>query len=361
MSNILDYITWRGDLPFAAAPFNEVDGLILAQLSMLRWENGLEEGESARIEALFEPMNRQPVSVGFTAENDLRLLDRIAHCPRFGAITLRDYTRAFDEAAGMQFAAVTLCLDDGTAYVSFRGTDSTLVGWKEDCNMAFSTPVPAQEAARAYLEAAARRFSGPLRVGGHSKGGNLAMYASACADEATRERILEVYNNDGPGLSDRMNAPALYARITGRLRSFVPQGSVVGMLLAHPDRYVVVRSNSVSILQHDPYSWQVEGPAFVHLPSLSRDSARFDAAFRKWLGGVDEDDREVLIDTLFGVLAATNAQSFGREFWQGLARNPKSVLGAIQGIDPERRRRVSRMLTDLGAAVVRPGEADRQR
>lgn len=361
MSNLLDYIVWRGDLPFAAAPFNEVDGLILAQLSMLRWENALGPGESARISALLAPMTREPVSVGFTAENDVKLLDRAAHSTRFGEIVLRDYVRAFDEGAEKQFAAVTLCLDDGTAYVSFRGTDSTLVGWKEDCNMAFSKPVPAQEAARETLEAAARALPGALRVGGHSKGGNLAMYAAATADEAVRARVLGVYNNDGPGLSDKMDAPALYARLAGRLHSFVPQGSVVGMLLAHPDEYTVVRSNSVSILQHDPYSWQVEGPAFVRMPGLSRDSARFDAAFRSWLGGVDEDDREVLIDTLFNVLSAANSQTFGREFWQGLARNPKSVLTAIQDVEPEKRRRITRMLADLGAAALRPNEPEPRR
>ena len=353
MSNILDYITWRGDLPFAAAPFNEVDGLILAQLSMLRWENGLAPGASSKVRDLLEPMGRQPVSVGFTAENDMKLLELACRSARFGEIALCDYAHAFDEDAGMQFAAVTLRLDDGTAYVSFRGTDSTLVGWKEDCNMAFSKPVPAQEAARAYLEAAAERYPGGLRVGGHSKGGNLAMYAAACAGEAARDRLIAVYNNDGPGLSDRMNAHDLYRRIAGRLRSFVPQGSIVGMLLQHPDEYTVVRSRSVGILQHDPYSWQVEGPAFVRMPGLSRDSARFDAAFRQWLSGMDEADRGLLIDTLFNVLYATRSQNFGREFWQGLARNPRSVLAAIQDVEPEQRRRVTRMLADLGAAAIR--------
>ena len=323
---------------------------------MLRWENGLAEGETALIRDLFEPMNHQPVSVGFTGENDLKLLHAVTHCERFGGMTLRDYARVFDEGSETQFAAVTLALDDGTAYVSFRGTDSTLVGWKEDCNMAFSRPVPAQEAARAYLEAEANRFPGRLRAGGHSKGGNLAMYAAATVSDATRARILGVYNNDGPGLSDRMNADALYGRIRRLLHSYVPQGSIVGMLLDHPDAFSVVKSNSVSILQHDPYSWQVEGPAFVRMPALSRDSARFDAGFRAWLGRVGEDDRELLIDKLFNVLSATNATHFGREFWQGLARNPGSVISAIQDITADQRRRITKMLTDLGAATLLPGE-----
>ena len=217
--------------------------------------------------------------------------------------------------------------------------------------MAFSKPVPAQEAARKYLRAALARFPGAIRVGGHSKGGNLAMYAAATVDDG--DRVTDIYNNDGPGLSDRMNADALYRRIAGRLRVYVPQGSIVGMLLQHPDEYTVVKSTSVSILQHDPYSWQVEGPAFVRMPGLSRDSARFDAAFRRWLSGIDEANRELLIDTLFNVLSAAKSRTFGREFWQGLARNPGSVLSAIQNIDADKRRRVTRMLTDLGAAAIK--------
>ena len=356
MSNILDYIAWRGDLPFSAVPVNEVDGLILAQLSMLRWENGLGDGQSARLCELSELLDCQPVSAGFTPENDLKLVRQACQSVRFGAIVARDYTHAFDERRGMQFAAVTLCLDDGTAYVSFRGTDSSLVGWKEDCDMAFSEPVPSQVAATEYLEAAAGRVQGALRVGGHSKGGNLAMYAVANASPETRARVVAVYSNDGPGLSDRMNARAMYENIVDRLQAFVPQDSIVGMLLVHPGRYTVVRSNASGFMQHDPYSWQVKGPAFERLPALGKDGARFEAAFHKWLGRVNEADRRVLVDTLFEVLGAVNVTTFGLEFWHGLFRNPISVLSAIQGIDAEKRRRINQMIADFGRAMLAPGE-----
>lgn len=217
--------------------------------------------------------------------------------------------------------------------------------------MAFSKPVPAQEAAAEYLRAAAARCDGPIRVGGHSKGGNLAMYAAATVEDAVRDHVVAVYNNDGPGLSDRIDAKALYDRIGDRLHSFVPQSSVVGMLLSHPDRYEVVRSDSVSILQHNPYSWQVEGPGFVRAPGLSRDSARFEAAFRRWLSEVDEAERAVLVDTLFDILGAADARSFGRDFWAHLVRNPRAVLSAIQNVDPDARRRIMKMLASLAAAA----------
>ena len=353
MSNMLDYIRWRGDLPLEREPLGGVDGLILSQLAMLRWEHGLGEGGSETLAGLYPSMKDVPLSEGFTADNDAKLLALAADSRRFGGVRLSDYVHVWDGDRSMQFAAVALHLPDGTVFAAFRGTDSTLAGWKEDCNMAFSTPVPAQLAAADYLAGLCKKYPAKLRVGGHSKGGNLAMYAAASMDDGDRQRLLAVYNNDGPGLSDRMDAPALYARITGRLHSYVPQGSIVGMLLAHPDEYAVVRSNSVGILQHDPYSWQVLGPDFVRLPELSRDSARFDIAFRQWLAGVGEEDRAMLVDTVFDILSATRSQSFGREFWAGLARNPKSVLEAIQGVEPEKRRRITRMLLDLGALALR--------
>ena len=357
MSNILDYLKWRGDLPLNVVSINEVDGLIMSELSMMHWEYALAPETAATLAELFPSMQRQPVSVGFTAENDMKLLIALANSARFNALTISDYISRSDPALEMQFAAIAIHLPDGAIFVSFRGTDSSLVGWKEDCNLAFSTPVPAQAAAGQYLAMICERYPGqPLWVGGHSKGGNLAMYAAATADEAIRGKILGVFNYDGPGLSDRMDAPALYARLAGRLHSCVPQGSIVGLLLAHPDEYTVVKSVSVSILQHDPYSWQVEGPAFVHVPELSRDSARFDIAFRRWLSEVDEADRGVLIETLFNILEASGAASFGREFWQGISHNPGAVMVAIKDVDPQVRRRISRMLMELAGYMLRRQE-----
>lgn len=345
MSNMLDYIRWRGDLSFDAVPLGEVDGLILAQLAMLRWEGGLED--AASLGALSERMADRPVSEGFTSDNDKKLLALAGKSARFGRVIVSDYTLDFDADAEKQFAAVTLALSDDEHYIAFRGTDSSIAGWQEDFNMAFSKPVPAQEDAANYLLRMASKFAGRLWVGGHSKGGNLAMYAATTVDGTVRNRVASVFNFDGPGLSDCMDANTLYARVAGKLRSFVPQGSIVGMLLAHPEAYVVVKSNSISILQHDPYSWQVEGPGFVRLPKLSDESVKFEAGFHKWLAEQNEGKRAEFVDTLFEVLRATNAQNFGREFWLGLAANGKAVRQAIHNVDPEKAARVWRMITEL--------------
>ena len=358
MANMLDYILWRGDIPLDAVPVGEVDGLILAQLAMMRWERGLGEGESATVSALYPKMNEPPVSVGFTGESDQKLLKLAAESVRFGSLPIGDFASTFDAERGMQFAAVTFRLPDGTLFVAFRGTDNTIVGWREDFNLAFSRPVPAQEAARTYLTRIMELYPGPFRLGGHSKGGNLAMYAAATVGDALRERVMAVYNFDGPGFSDRMNDAELYRRIQGMLHTFLPQGSIVGLLLAHPEEYAVVRSDNVSILQHDPYSWQVLGPCFIRMPELSRDSARFDLAFSRWLGAVDEASRQLLVDTLFSVLEATRAATFGREFWQGLTRNSMAVVTAIQKVEPQQRKRVSHLLGELAGYMLKSETED---
>ena len=358
MSNILDYILWRGDLPLQRDPINEVDGLILSQLAMVRWEQWLAPGEEAALSSLADRDESTPVSAGFTAEDDQKLMAGVTRCARFRDVRVFDYVHEYDEGAGMQFSAVSLLLPDGALFVAYRGTDSTLVGWKEDCNMAYSRPVPAQQAALDYLLRAASKREGPVYVGGHSKGGNLAMYAAALAGASVRYRIAAVYNNDGPGLSDLIDAQSLYARLSGKLFSFVPQSSIVGMLLAHPDAYEVVRSNSISILQHNPYSWQVEGPRFMRAPGLSKDSVYLESVFRKWLKGLDEKRRGAVVDTLFSILGATEVRSFGREFRTGLLRNPGALIGAMQRVDPESRREVSGAIGELIEAMMHP-DADR--
>ena len=359
MSNMLDYIRWRGDLSLRAVPLCEVDGLILSQLSMIHWEHWLNPGESAALASVANRLEGVQVSAGFTGANDAQLMALATHSERFGGIRVCGYTQAFDPGDEMQFSAISLLLPDDTLFLSFRGTDSTLVGWKEDFNMAYSKPVPAQEAAADYLRRAARWFPGIIRVGGHSKGGNLAVYAAATADEAVLTRLTDVYNNDGPGLSDQIDAHARYARLGGRLHSFVPQSSMVGMLLSHPDTFEVVRSDSVSILQHNPYSWQVEGGRFVRAAGLNRDSVHFESVFRKWLSGVDETHREALVETLFGILGASDAERFDGRYLAGLLRSPRVLINAVQRIPPEARKDALQALSNLAEIALRPGAGER--
>ena len=351
MGNMLDYIRWRGDLPWTCAPFCEVDSLILSQLSMLFWEEVLGRGESKTLADLRPLMEDKQVSAGFTEDNDRKLLETAAGCPRFGSIALSDHVSRFDEETGLQFSAVTMHLPDGTLFVSYRGTDNTLVGWKEDLRMTFSLPVPAQAEAARYLKDIAGRCGGFLRVGGHSKGGNLAMYASAAADARTRKRILQVYNHDGPGFKDSAEARRIYRKIDDKLLFFVPQSSVFGLLLDHPCSHQTVKSDGFGIWQHDPYSWQVEGCRFIRMEALTKSSVFVESAIKKWLSGVDDEDRRLFVETMFYVLASTDARSFGRDLWTSLLQHPAAFISSIRDIDARSKARIAGVLTKLAGAA----------
>ena len=202
MANILDYLDWRGDLQISERGFNEVDNLLLAELCYLDFGGIVPPGFDAPV-PLQEAMRRYDVlreheSMGVLVPDQIPELGRrMAASARFSGLLLCGYENKIDDETQTQFSALTLLLPDGTAYVAFRGTDDTIVGWKEDFNLAFLPVVPAQRMAVQYLQAAAAAFSErPLRVGGHSKGGNLAVYSAVFCSEAVQNQLMQVYNNE---------------------------------------------------------------------------------------------------------------------------------------------------------------------
>ncbi len=256
MQNIIDYLDWRGDVPFSAAPFNPVDNLILSQFSYIILD-GIAPGTMREIVS-------ELIKLGRVHDNNLKLSKRLAESRRFGSARVSHSMELFDPKLEMQFGALVVDTDDGATCVAFRGTDATLVGWKEDLNMSFSEEVPSQGAAVQFLNDGLRENTRPLRVMGHSKGGNLAVYASAMCRRDVQDRIVAIYNNDGPGLCDSVMASEGYARIESRVSTFVPQSSVVGMLMNHTENYQVIHAyGAEGIEQHDPYVWDTCRDNFV--------------------------------------------------------------------------------------------------
>ena len=210
MANILDYLDWRGDLTLAQDPFNEVDNLILAELSFVDFGGivpGPGEGRAVPLwkaaEAYFAKTEGRPIDMGVLVPDGIsQMLRKLMASPRFRNMTLNGYTALLDDAVEQQFAALTIDLGNGSIYISFRGTDDTIVGWKEDLNMGFLEEIPSQKQSVAYVARMARQYPDKtIRIGGHSKGGNLAVYSAAKSDGAIQERIVAVHNNDGPGFA----------------------------------------------------------------------------------------------------------------------------------------------------------------
>ena len=220
----------------------------------------------------------------------------------FGEANLYGYRDVLLEEEQTQFAAVTFLLDDGTAFVAFRGTDTSMVGWKEDFNMSFMQVVPAQLMALDYVRNLQAELWQSLRLGGHSKGGNLAVFAAARSSPGMQERILEVYNHDGPGFNDYLMGDVGYQAMVPKIHTYLPQSSVIGMLLEHEEPYTVIRSRQVGLLQHDFYSWEVKGPHFVPVEEITAGSRFLNGTVKNWLSGMTVQERSQVVDALFGLL-----------------------------------------------------------
>ena len=305
MPDIFDYIKWRGDLSFRSDPPNEIDALVFSGLAYICYGVTLSSNIIARAtlrEAAREVLEAPDALSRSQIKNDRELLKAASESDRFGNCILTHYTEHMVPEEETQFAAVAFLLDDGSAFLAFRGTDDSLTGWKEDFNMSFRESVPAQRMAVEYVESFVLSHTLPLRLGGHSKGGNLAVYAGARVAENTQKRILHVYNNDGPGFGSHMMTDEGYLRIVPKIRTFVPQSSVIGMLLEHEEPYTVIKSDQVSLLQHDFYSWRLLARSFIRMEDITADSRFLDMTIKNWIAQMTSQERNILVDELFGLL-----------------------------------------------------------
>ena len=373
MANILDYLDWRGDLTLLASPFNEVDALLLAELSFIEFEGIVpppELGHGLRLRdaasSYFARRKNRRADMGLLVPGDIpAMLRAMADSRRFGDMMVNAFEERIDEALEQQFAAVTIDLGDGTVYVSFRGTDDTLVGWKENLNMSFLAEVPAQERAAQYLARIARQYPDrKLRVGGHSKGGNLAIYSAVKCAEEIQNRIVGVYNNDGPGFLSDLSATAEHQRIAERIHTVVPQSSVVGLLLEHEKNVQVVHSTYEGIMQHDGFSWEVKGTQFVHLDGFSREGKLLDETIDAWSAQLSPQQRESFADALYEVLTATGARTLSELGGERL-KSAVSMLKSYKNLDRETRRALSGalgLLLRLGAKnVLENAQSEREK
>ena len=223
MADVFDYLAWRGELTLAQSPFNCVDALILSVLAYMSFGDAAPGGEAVELgtaaQALLARGEGEP---GARNGTDRRLLEALAGSARFCGMRLLACEECVDPRREMQFGAFTALTGDGAVFVAYRGTDNTLVGWKEDLNMSFAPVVAGQRRAVQYLERAAGMAPGPLRLGGHSKGGNLAVYAGAFCAPETQARIEAVFNNDGPGFAPEVLEAGGYRNILPRVFSSTP-------------------------------------------------------------------------------------------------------------------------------------------
>lgn len=311
MGNILDYLQWRGDLTFAQSPFNEVDNLILSCFSYVNLDDitAVQNERGLTLAALAEEYFKIHTEEELKADKSFIrhvpfMMRDMAQSRRFRESVIRNYVNEIVTEEEQQFSAVEILLEDGSTYAAFRGTDDTIVGWKEDFKLCNGI-IPAEERAAEYLDRIGKASSRMLRVGGHSKGGNLAVYAAAKCSKEVRDCIIEIYSNDGPGFTRGFLEEGNTREISSRIVRIIPEFSVIGMLLAHDKDPVIVASSQKGILQHDGLSWEVMGPSFVREKKLNKRASSFNEILHKWIDDMEESGRAELIDELFAVIEAS--------------------------------------------------------
>ncbi len=340
MKNIIDYVAESKET-FLSKPFNEVDSLVLSQLSYLYFDGIVLDETTSDNAVPIKTMKKQEQFQQIfhnvrDAQSNKKLFNALAKSPRFRDIRLCFYLNKLDYKSEKQFSATTFLLDDQTAYLAYRGTDASFVGWKEDFNMAFLTPVPSQEEAVHYLNFVGSRLDCSLKIGGHSKGGNLAIYSAVKCDPAFQKRITHIFSHDGPGFREDVFSQREYDAVKERIHKTLPESALVGMLLQNIDAYTVVKSSRIGILQHDPFSWGIKENDFHYVKTIAGSAALLNKTIHCWLNSLDDEKRRMFIESLYQIVKVTEAKTFYdlSDNWQQKA---VTSLAAIKDIDDETR------------------------
>lgn len=356
MKDVIGYVEneMRG---FDENLFNCLDSLVLSQFSYLYFDNlvpGIEEeAPPVRIGDLYKAENfKSMFSDLFYTDKNRQLFSALAASPRFRDIKMNYYVNKLDYKSEKQFSAVTYILTDGTNFIAYRGTDMTFVGWKEDFNMAYKSPIPSQEEGVQYLNTVGEKICDNIKVGGHSKGGNIAVYSSMFCNKSIQDKITAVFSHDGPGFRENVFTSDDFLNIKDRIYKIIPQSSIVGMLLKSQENYKIIESRSFGILQHDPFSWVIENGDFKYAESISNSSLHMNYNINQWLSNISDEKRELFIDALFQIINSTNIKSINN-LSEIRIKDLAKILNSYRSIDKETRKFVTQTIRDIMVLYVK--------
>jgi len=318
MGNIKDYLLWRGDLNFSNDDFNEVDNLILSILVYVDFEGivpSISSGEKILLKDAYKIYSKTKDTSHLKELQFFKDIPEFfmiaAKTNRFGNLYISSYEDQIDDEISKQFAAVVFSMEEDYHFISFRGTDDNLAGWKEDLQMSFKDEIHSQREAVMYTQKIFKKYEGEFILGGHSKGGNLAIYASAFLEKDQVDRIIEIYSNDGPGFQKNFITSEKLSNIKDRIISIVPESSIVGLLLEQGVERNIVSSKGITIFQHNPFLWEVIGKSFIYKEGLTKESLGINSAINSWLTQLSLNERENFVNSLFEVIQGTGADTLG--------------------------------------------------
>lgn len=340
--NINDYLIWRGDLPFKDFKFNEVDSLILARISYLPFDKiNFNDGDT-----IYEIYNKMQSVKDYKIAEDEILIKNLSESGRFKDLKLSDYIINSSKESEKQFGAISVHLDD-FIYVSYIGTDNSIVGWKEDFNMSFMKHVPAQLEGVKYLNNICNKYDSKVMLGGHSKGGNVAIYSALYTKHSNK--IICVNNFDGPGFDNSVIEKSNNKEVINRIITYIPKDSVIGRLLQHREKSIVVKSVNKGIYQHDIYSWSVIKDSLVKLTGVSETSEFTNKTINQWLMNTDSKNRKIFVDSIFELFYSSNSNSF-HEFSKTWIKDLPQMMEVYKEISKEDKKIISEMVKQFGKA-----------
>ncbi len=351
MANINDYLLWRGDIPISTKyKFNEIDSMILARFSYLLFDR-ITMKQVETIQSISKKM-KDFDNGEFLYNGDKELITYLGESERFKNMLVTDYVKINDTKTEKQFSAITIHISSREMYVSYIGTDSTINGWKEDFNMAFMDNVPCQIAGTEYLEKVSKKhYNKKIRIGGHSKGGNVAVYSTLTSPKEIQNRIIKVYNYDGPGFSKEMLEQYESNKIANKIENYIPQDSIIGRILNHKEKMTVVLSIEKGILQHDIYSWQVLKDDLIKLEKNTDASEIIDETLTHWLNTSTNEQRKIFVDTVFELFYSTDASTFS-EISKSLSTNIPKILRKYGEISQEDKKIIIDMIKILATSYI---------
>ena len=334
--NIIEDVIAMQKTSLEQTPFNNVDSLVFATLSYFAFEKILTKNKTPFCEIDVNNIV-VPEKIGERFQNHYRLLKAVVVSDRYKDFVVSDYENVFCHESEKQFAAVCFA-NKNFVYVSFRGTDATVTGWKEDANMSFMQSVPAQQEAVAYLKRIAKKHRKKrIILGGHSKGGNLAVYAGAKSNWLLQRKIDKIFCHDGPGFCKEFFWEKGYKKIAPKIEKTVPPSSIIGMLFENPTPYRVVDSKGKSIFQHDPYLWIIQDHNFVPVEQIKPGWMTFNESLNRWLHGISVKKRKEFIDLLFDFFDTAEITDFKskKEMLFLAFKNRKALKDKYKNLDEE--------------------------
>ena len=361
MEKMMDYLKWRGDIPFSVSPLNEADIFLMSKIGAIDWTGIIDrDGDPVPFfyaaEQYFMRYGQEGAEkVKLAGINLIPVIRAASKSERFRSLGLSGFVNIVDERKTEQFSALVVSLPDNVRFVTFRGTDDNILAWKENFYLSCSDYVSAQRDALSYLRYRATLFDGPIILGGHSKGGNLAIYAACTAEETLKDRIKAVYSFDGPGFRSSYYDTPGYKSIKEKIHKIIPKNSLVGTLLDNPKGVITVNSEDFGINGHDGFNWETCATGFVKCSSLSKSSRVFDKSIDSVLKGMNTDSRREFIDSLFDILDSSGASTVTELTGKG-----KKVLLSL-GLDLLRDDETKQFITTLVKQIASDYVAETQR